>query len=93
VTFSTKSYFISMAVTGQASTHWPQSTQASLTSAFPSFIAMASTGQVETQVSQPVHFSLSTNAGIDLSFLNPKIYGEVNYMPEDGNRNWPLDML
>jgi hypothetical protein len=49
--------------------HTPQSMQASgLISALPSFIEMASLGHSSTQDSQPVHFSLSTFAGITQPF-------------------------
>ncbi len=54
-----------IASTGQASTHTPQSTQRSaLITAIPSTILIASLGHSETHDSQPVHFSLSTTAGI-----------------------------
>ncbi len=49
--------------------HTPQSIQASgLTFAFPSSIEIASLGHSSTQDSQPVHFSLSTCAGITQPF-------------------------
>jgi len=63
-------YCILIACSGQASTHTPQSMQASgFTFAFPSSIEIASLGHSSTQDSQPVHFSLSTCAGISISFL------------------------
>jgi hypothetical protein len=49
--------------------HTPQSMQASgFTFAFPSSIEIASLGHSSTQDSQPVHFSLSTCAGISIPF-------------------------
>jgi hypothetical protein len=57
-----------IASTGHASTHTPQSTHASFTSALPSTILIASLGHSEIQDSQPVHLSLSTTAGIVKSF-------------------------
>jgi len=61
----TKNYSIVIASSGQASTHTPQSTQASTSiSALPSTIFIASLGHSSTQDSQPLHFSLSTLAGI-----------------------------
>jgi hypothetical protein len=54
-----------IASTGQASTQTPQSTQASgSTTALSLTIFIASLGHSGTQDSQPVHFSLSTLAGI-----------------------------
>jgi hypothetical protein len=54
-----------IASSGQASTHTPQSMQvSSLTTAFSSAIEIASLGHSDTHVSQPVHFSVSTLAGI-----------------------------
>jgi len=65
----TVTYCILIACSGQASTQTPQSMQASgLTFALPSSIEIASLGHSSTQVSQPVHFSLSTCAGITLPF-------------------------
>jgi hypothetical protein len=62
-------YSILIACSGQASTHTPQSMQASgLTCAFSSTIEMASLGHSLTQDSQAVHFSLSTFAGITQPF-------------------------
>jgi hypothetical protein len=62
-------YCILIACAGQASMHTPQSMQASgLTFAFPSSIEIASLGHSSTQDSQPVHFSLSTCAGITQPF-------------------------
>jgi hypothetical protein len=59
---------MAIASTGQASMQTPQSMQASIfTTALPSTIFIASLGHSDTQVSQPVHFSLSTFAGI---FIN-----------------------
>lgn len=58
-------YCIVMASTGQTSTQAPQSMQASgSTLALPSAMLIASLGHSETQLSQPVHFSSSTCAGI-----------------------------
>jgi hypothetical protein len=63
------SYSMLIACSGQASMQTPQSMQASgLTFAFPSSIEMASLGHSSTQDSQPVHFSLSTFAGITRPF-------------------------
>jgi hypothetical protein len=54
-----------MASAGQVSTQTPQSTQASIsTTALSSAIFIASLGHSGTQDSQPVHFFLSTLAGI-----------------------------
>jgi hypothetical protein len=54
-----------IASTGQVSTQTPQSTQASAsTTALLLTIFIASLGHSETHDSQPVHFSLSTLAGI-----------------------------
>jgi hypothetical protein len=53
-----------IAVTGQASTQAPQSTQASPTTALPSIMLIASLGHSLTQLSQPVHLSTVTFAGI-----------------------------
>jgi hypothetical protein len=62
-------YSILIACSGQASTHTPQSMQASgFTCAFSSTIEMASLGHSLTQASQAVHFSLSTFAGITKPF-------------------------
>jgi hypothetical protein len=57
-----------IAATGHASTHAPQSTQASPTTALPSTMLIASLGHSPTQVSQPVHFPSLTFAGIYKSF-------------------------
>jgi hypothetical protein len=58
-----------IASAGQASTQTPQSTQLSvLTFALPSTMLMAVLGHSPTQVSQPVHFSRLTSAGISKPF-------------------------
>jgi hypothetical protein len=63
-----------IASTGQASTHTPQSTQASgSTCAFPSTMLIASLGHSSTQASQPVHFSVSTLAGINVTLSKENI--------------------
>jgi hypothetical protein len=54
-----------IASTGQASMQTPQSTQLSgFTFALPSTMLIALLGHSLTQVSQPVHFSRLTSAGI-----------------------------
>jgi hypothetical protein len=58
-----------IASAGQASTQTPQSTQLSaLTFALPSTMLIAVLGHSPTQVSQPVHFSGLTSAGISKPF-------------------------
>ena len=60
-----ENYSMLMASSGQASTQTPQSTQASgSTTALSPDILIASLGHSPTHDSQPVHFSLSTTAGI-----------------------------
>jgi hypothetical protein len=62
-----------IASTGQVSTQTPQSTQASgSTTALPLTIFIASLGHSGTQDSQPVHFSLSTLAGIYITLSKNK---------------------
>jgi hypothetical protein len=58
---------------GQTSTQTPQSTQASIsTTALSSTIFIASLGHSGTQDSQPVHFFLSTLAGIYITLSKNK---------------------
>ena len=67
-----------MASTGHESTHTPQSTHDSVIMALPPFILIASLGHSPMHVSQPVHVSLFTFAGITNLHKTTNYYGKPN---------------